>query len=132
MEEEIGKGNVGRRVCIDTDVCIEIIKNSSRINTLDRTLLKPSISTITIFELLLRRTNLEAANKFIDSVEILDFDANAARKASDSFKQLSKKGIIVDYRDLFIAAIAISNNYELITLNKKDFENVDGLKLVEF
>lgn len=132
MAREIGEGDRGRRVFIDTDICIGILKeNESVIRLVSKIQGKPVISTITIFELLLRKTNIEAAKTLIASSETFDFDESAAEIASVIFKQSIKKGRMNEYRDLFIAATVIANDGELLTLNKKDFENIDGLKVVE-
>lgn len=132
MAREIGEGDRGRRVFIDTNICIGILKeNESVIKLVSKIQGKPVISTITIFELLLRKTNIEAAKTLIASSETFDFDESAAEIASVIFKQSIKKGRMNEYRDLFIAATVIANDGELLTLNKKDFENIEGLRIVE-
>jgi len=65
-------------------------------------------------------------------VQILSLDDNSAKKASELYKLLSKKGEILDLRDLFIASICLNNNLKLLTLNRKHFERVPGLELETF
>ena len=84
------------------------------------------------FELLLRETNIHQIENFIKDLELLSFDSIAARKASGIQKELKAKGRIIDIRDLFIASASIANNCILATLNKKHFENIKGLKLLDF
>lgn len=40
-----------------------------------------------------------------------------------------KKNKIIEFRDIFIAATAITNDMPLSTLNIKHFERIDGLEL---
>lgn len=134
MEGVAGQFLQKRRLCLDTDVSIAIIKDASVLSRIaaaayGRT---PFISSVTVFELLLRKTNMEPVEKFIAKTEILNFDEPAAKMASQLDKSLKQKGTPVDWRDLFIAATAIVNNCELATLNRKDFEKIEGLKLLDF
>ena len=69
---------------------------------------------------------------FIKDLDLLDFESRAARKASDVQKELKAEGKVIEIRDLFIASIAIANNCTLATLNKKHFENIKELKLLDF
>ena len=123
-----------RGLCLDTDVSIAIIKDATVLSRISNVApgRKPFISSVTMFELLLRKTNLEHVEKFIAKTEILNIDCSAARIASQLEKSLKQKGTPTDWRDLFIAATAIANNCELATLNRKDFGNIEGLKLLEF
>ena len=122
------------KVCIDTDVSIEILKNTNKASKL-LDLTKDSevyITTISIFELLLRETNLEAIEKLLSKTAVLDFSELSARRAAEIFKDLKKKGQMISIKDLFIASTTISNNCMLATLNIKDFKNVKDLKLLDF
>ena len=125
--------NDGRRVCLDTNIPIEIIRGSPQFAHLREKYARqtPVIASITVFELLMRRTNLAEVEVFIANSDILYFDEKSARIASSIAKHLKEKGIVIPAHDLFIAATAISNNCELLTLNKKDFEHIEGLKLVD-
>ncbi len=122
-----------QKVCLDTDVCIEIIKNNEVVaNKLSLNLnLMVYLSSISVFELFLRESNLNEIENFIRDTYILDFNDMVAKKASDIFKDLRKRGLIIDHRDIFIAATCIVNNCSLITLNYKHFNNIKGLKLLK-
>ena len=65
-----------------------------------------------------------------DKVKVLDFNEVSSRKASLLFKDLKKKGKIMDIRDLFISAICLVNNCKLATFNKKHFWNIGELELI--
>jgi len=123
-----------QKICLDTDACIAIIKQLSPYEELLEKIfsLRTFTTTISVFELFLRRTNISQIENFIKDLEILSFDSMAARKASEIQKELKAKGKIIDIRDLFIASTAIVNNCALATLNKKHFENIKDLKLLDF
>jgi tRNA(fMet)-specific endonuclease VapC len=59
---------------------------------------------------------------------ILDFN----EAAFDSYNELLKQKIRVGTQDLRIAAIALSVNGIVVTRNRRDFEKVPGLKIVDW
>ena len=122
-----------QKVCLDTDICIEVIKNTEvGKNTLD-VIAKSHvfISTITVFELYTRKTNIDKINFFLDKVDILDFDTRCAKIASKVHNSLKEDGTLIDFRDIFIAATCIENNCVIATLNKKHFERIKGLEILD-
>ena len=72
-------------IALDTSVCIEIIKNKQRGISISEQISGNEIflASVGLFELLLRRTNLEAVEELASRVNLLAFDEKAARKASD-------------------------------------------------
>lgn len=124
---------MGQKICLDTSVAIEIVNKKQRGIEISEALTGNDvcITSVTLFELLLRKTNLDSIELFAGSMELLNFDANAARKASEIDKELEKMGTPVGFRDIFIAATALVNDCVLATLNVKDFSRIKGLKLVK-
>ncbi len=123
-----------QKVCLDTDVCIAIINKKGPYQNLLAKLFysRVFISTISLFELFLRTTNLGPVEKFIKDLEILDFNSTSARKASELKNALKSEGKEIEIRDLFIASTAIINDCALVTLNNKHFKNIKELKLLDF
>ena len=121
------------QICLDTSFCIELLKENPEIVGVVKQLgwSTPHIATITVFELLQRTFNLNTAEGLISDAIILNFDENAARKASEIEKNLRERGALIGRQDIFIAATAMVNNCSLATLNVKDFSRVKGLKLVK-
>ena len=121
-----------QKVCLDTDAVIAILNNEKRaLNLPDKISQKTVfITTITLFELLLRKTNIQAIEIFRNKVHVLDFDEDSARKASLIFKELKDKGRITDIRDVFIASTCIKNECTLLTFNKKHFEHIKDIILL--
>ena len=120
-----------KKVCLDTDVCIEILKNTEIGGRLLKAIEQCEIylSTITIFELFLRKTNLFPIEMLVQKCNILDLDELSAKKAASLFKTLKAKGVMIDLRDLFIASVVLVNGCSLATLNLKHFSKIEGLVL---
>ena len=121
-----------KKICLDTNVCIELIKGNLTLKSkLDFYLALPTyISPITVFELFLRKSNLNIIEEFIKDFEIMPIDEHKAKKGSRLFNEAKQMGRPVDLRDVLIAATCIINNLELVTLNKKDFLYIEELKLL--
>ena len=66
---------------------------------------------------------------FLSGIEILPFDASAAKEYGQIRYELKKKGQPIGANDLLIAAHAKSLALTLITNNTKEFSKVEGLKL---
>ncbi len=130
MGQEDREGPV--RIVLDTSVCIELFrKNPTVMSFVQRQgNAKPAISAVTLFELMLRKYNLDMVEIFTQSVDLLDIDGKAAREAASITKELRKSGQSIDSHDVFIAATAIANNCQLATLDS-DFSRIKGLRLVK-
>lgn len=122
---------MAEKICLDTDILIAILKGGKSEDIIKKISNYEIFTTsITVFELSLRRTNLEIVEQLIKDINILSLDDVAAKKASELYKLLNKKGEIIDLRNLFISAICLVNDIKLATMNKKHFERIPGLKLV--
>ena len=66
---------------------------------------------------------------FLSGIEILPFDASAAKEYGQIRYELKKKGQPIGANDLLIAAHAKSLALTLITNNTKEFSKVEGLNL---
>ena len=121
-----------QKICLDTDTVIAILNNEERAKNIPDKIAQDTvyITTVTLFELLLRKTNLEAIDSFRNKVYVLDFDEDSARIASAIFKKLQSKGRTTDIRDVFIASICLTNKCILATFNKKHFEHIEGIILL--
>lgn len=129
-------GKLVSKVFLDSDVLIEILKNNDevirKLNLLDSEIYSGSINS---FELWTGRRKSEKENlrKFLESIKILDFDYGASLTSGEIRKKLEGSGNTIDFRDIFIASICISNKIQLFTLNKKHFNRMVkfGLELID-
>ncbi len=124
-------------ICLDTSVLIDYHRKKDKSKTLFFKLTERyslfAVSAVTEYELYLG--NSEEQNifwdKFFSQVTILPFEANAARKAASIYKQLKSKNKLIEAPDILIAGTAMHFNLPLATLNRKHFDRVDGLKIVD-
>ncbi len=124
--------------CFDTDFLVFLLRGDEavkrQVNELDQEHAL-SVSAITAFELLYGakrsgrvQENVKEVLNLLNGLVLLPFDLEAAEKASSIQAALASKGKMVPISDLFIAAIAVANGCELVTLNKKHFSGIPGLK----
>ncbi len=62
-------------------------------------------------------------------MEIIDFDMNTAKIASEIYRNLRRKNNVIEFRDILIGSTAIQYNLPIATLNLKHFERIDNLKI---
>ncbi len=122
---------------VDTSVLIDFFRKSDKANSKLILLIdkgyKFCISAITEYEIYTGATAAQIAywNKFLENIEVLNFDSSCVYKAVAINKALKVKSEQIGMADLFIAATAISNNLPVATLNTKHFNRVDELILVD-
>lgn len=68
---------------------------------------------------------------FFGQVTILPFDKLASDIAIEITKELKKRNNLIEIPDIFIGATALARKIKIATLNKKHFERISGLELIE-
>ena len=126
-----------RLICLDTSVLIDYYRKKDKSKILFFKLTERyslfAVSAITAYELYLG--NSEEQNLFWDNffsqITVLSFDAKAARKAVDIYKQLKTKNKLIEVPDILIAGTVMRFNLPLATLNRRHFERISDLEIVE-
>ncbi len=128
---------VKSRVVIDTNIIIDHLRLIREEKSLfeicvEDPKIDPLISTTTIQELFVGQSSLKEEQeikirKILDSVRIADITAGIAQLAGQIMRDTKPQ---VQFSDAQIAATAILNKASLLTLNKKDFKGIKGLKLI--
>ena len=124
-------------VLADTSILIDYFrktdKNKSSLIVLYRQGYDFCISAITEYEIYTGATlqQIPYWQNFLEKTEVLSFDRKIVSAAVTINRELKLKRKQINIADLFIAATAISNNLPFVTLNKKHFERIDGLLLLE-
>ena len=62
--------------------------------------------------------------------EILPFDEESAEIAARIYLDLKTRSMLIPTDDILIAATSIRNGLKLATLNKKDFDRINGLQII--
>jgi len=63
-------------------------------------------------------------------VSVFDYDAATAKIYAEIWSKTARRGICIGVNDLIIASTAIARGYSVMTINRKDFEKIEGLRLV--
>lgn len=122
---------------LDTNICIAILKgNENVISQFHEKHKSCYLSTLVLAELYkgvycstkLER-NLDNLKNFANLLPMIDFDEKAAIEFGKIQNELRKIGKPTGQLDALIAAVAISQNYILVTDNTRDFENIANLIL---
>lgn len=126
-----------RIVLVDTSILIDLFRKTDKANSKLVALIRQgyrfSISAITEYEIYSGATPLQIDfwNTLLDQIHVLPFDKSVVSTAVAINNSLKKKRKQIDIADLFIAATAMSNNLPFSTLNRKHFERIDGLQIIE-
>jgi predicted nucleic acid-binding protein len=124
-------------VLADTSLLIDFFRKSDKSKSKLISLIREGytfcICVITEYEIYSGATEaqLDYGQEFLKKIEVINLDQAAVKEAVSINNQLKVKRKQIDLADLFIAAIAVSNNLPVATLNKKHFSRIESLLLVE-
>ena len=124
-------------IMVDTTILIDYFRKTDKSKTrfveLSMRFEKFCISSVTQFEVYSGATikQLDFWNELLKNIEIFPFDSKAAHLAVDIQQDLKAIRKSIDKADLFIAATAVSNTITLDTLNRKHFDKIHQLSLLE-
>lgn len=124
-------------VLADTSILIDLFRKTDKNNAALISLVRQGytycISAVTEYEIYTGASlgQIDFWNNFLDKTAVLAFDRQVVKAAVYLNKELKRKRKLIDTADLFIAATAIAHNIPIATLNKKHFERIDELVIVE-
>lgn len=130
---------VERKICIDTDILIDFLRNKEYAVTFLREHEKAALLTtyINAFELYQgaflserQENNVKKVEELLDRMLILNLSRESVKAAAFSFASMKKAGTPIEIRDLLIGTIAMANQCALKTGNKRHFERIKGLTIV--
>jgi tRNA(fMet)-specific endonuclease VapC len=122
----------------DTDVLIDYLAGTQPIAARVRAYAESDTlqtSAITCFELLSGAQEGKRGDNVRDlvgAIPVIPLNREAAALAATVRQHLSRSGLSIGMADSLIAGIALSNNLPLLTRNRKPFEHVEGLRLIQF
>ena len=70
-------------------------------------------------------------NNVFETMIVVPFNDPIVEYAYRIVLELKRKRALIDIEDIMIAATALAGDLPLATLNRKHFERIDGLKLVD-
>lgn len=127
----------GKIVLADTSILIDLFRKSEKANSKFVQLALQGyefqISAITEYEVYSGATTAQLPfwDDLLQKVKVLPFDKEVVKLAVIINKQLKQTRKQIDLADLFIAATALASNLPLATLNRKHFDRIDRLNIIE-
>lgn len=124
---------------LDTDHCIAVLRQKLTLDDVVDSAEVLYVSAITVSELLfgvLRsqrvERNLEIVERLLERVSVLSFDEKSARQTAYLKEHLLRVGRPIADLDLQIAGTALAYNLQLVTHNRRHFERIPGLVLLDW
>ncbi len=65
----------------------------------------------------------------LEGVSVLPFDEEVSMKAAEIYHNLRRRNLMIEFRDIFIAATALVFQLPIKTLNKDHFQRIETLDL---
>lgn len=124
-------------ILVDTSILIDYFRKTDKDNSVLVSLFDQgydfTISVITHYEIYSGTTTNQFSfwKNLLQRTKVLALDEVVAQTAVDINNELKRKRKQIEMADLFIAATAIANNLSFTTLNKKHFERIESLMVVE-
>ncbi|MBL9144969.1 MAG: type II toxin-antitoxin system VapC family toxin [Verrucomicrobiaceae bacterium] len=127
-------------IILDTDHCIDILRGRQEVIIARRSVYEEVATTIiTACELYFGAAksakpleNKRAVDAFLHTLRVIDMDIYAAQFFGIFKAELETAGQPLADADLMIGSIARSNNASVATGNKRHFERMTSLKLVNW
>jgi len=125
-----------RRILIDTSIVIDYLRSHNRKETFFIKLFVSNelcLSVISIFELYNGATTQEKKQEIItlsQEIEVIDFTIETAKMASEIYHDLRRKNKLIEFRDILIASTAVQFDIKIATINRKHFERIANLDII--
>jgi predicted nucleic acid-binding protein len=127
----------GKVILVDTSILIDYYRKTNKANSVWIGLIDQGyefvVSAITKYELYsgASQSQIEFWNSIFATISVIPFDESCVDVAVQINSTLKRKRKQIDLADLFIAATASTHNLPMATLNKKHFDRIDGLTIIE-
>lgn len=127
----------GNLIMVDTSILIDYYRKTDKNNSIWISLVRQgyefSISAITKYEIYSGATQnqLNFWDEIIQSIFVFPFDENTVNTAVTINKDLKRKRKQIAIADLFIAASAVQYQIPFVTLNKKHFDRINSLTILD-
>ncbi len=124
-------------IFLDTSILIDYFRKKDKAKSayfhLSKNYRQFAVSAITIYEIYngAPADQIKIWDDFFGGLTILPFESKIAFLAAGINSELKKANKQIALADLFIASTAISYDLECATLNKKHFERIEKLRLVD-
>ena len=124
-------------VLVDTSILIDYYRKTDKEKSAWVALVRKEysfvISAVTKYEIYSGATQNQLTfwDKIFQQISVIPFDESCVDTAIQLNANLKHKRKQIDIADLFIAATAVTHNYKFATINKKHFDRIDELNIIE-
>lgn len=119
---------------IDSSVLVDIDRGSEKYRKIPSG--RHSISAATYAELSVGENLSDKSNKSLqkirDNLDIVPIDREVADKAGGIIADLRDRGERIGVNDSYIAATALVNNESVLTANRKHFDKIEELEVIDW
>ena len=124
-------------VLVDTSILIDYYRKTDKEKSIWISLVRQgysfAVSAVTKYEIYAGATlnQLKFWDTVFEAITVMPLDELSVDTAVTVNAALKRKRKQIDMADLFIASTAVAHSLPLVTLNRKHFERIDTLKLIE-
>ena len=120
---------------IDTGIFIEHLRKPDKSKPILASLPNDTsifVSAVTVYELMMgaidnqKKTDVET---LLNGLPILPFNEEVSLKAAEIYHNLRRRNSLIEFRDIFIAATALTFQLPIKTLNQGHFQRIENLEL---
>jgi tRNA(fMet)-specific endonuclease VapC len=91
------------------------------------------VSAVTVYELMMGATDIQKKRDveiLLEGIPVLPFSEEVSIKAAEIYHNLRRRNLMIEFRDIFIGATAITFQLPIKTLNLAHFQRIESLELV--
>ena len=124
-------------IMLDASILIDHFRSRNKDDTLYTKIVRQYdnrlISVVAKLEVLYgaRSELVEYWNAVFETMAVVPFTDDMVKKSHEIILDLKRKSILIDMEDVMIAAAALVLQVPLATTNRKHFERIAGLKLID-
>lgn len=121
---------------VDTSIFIEYLRKTDKSKTILASLPNETslfVSAVTVYELLMGATNTQKRDDveiLLQGIPVLPFSEEVSLKAAEIYHSLRRRNLVIEFRDIFIAATAMIFQLPIKTLNLEHFQRIESLEVI--
>ena len=122
---------------IDTGIFIDYLRAGNKDTTTLQNLPDNTdvfVSSVTLYELYMGATSTEKwkdVELLTNGLPVLPISKQVAERAGMIYQELRRSNEMIEFRDIFIAALAMVHGLPVLSRNRKHFRRIKGLMLVK-
>jgi predicted nucleic acid-binding protein len=123
-------------ILIDTTIFVDHLRKQNKRNSILYRLSGTSVlytATMVEFELFAGATNqrkYQDVQQILQPCHVLSLTSPIAQRAGTIYQDLKRQNLIIEIRDMLIAATALEEGLPLMTINEKHFRRIQGINLL--